>query len=106
MVRVIHVMREFPLERTLSLIVAAAYLVITTLFAYSKGRLVVDLLIVCAGLLFPLACIWFGDELGEYLGALPGPGITRKSPGWMVRIGGWVLLLLPAIVFLWFIYKG
>ena len=97
-------MREFPIGRTLSLIVAAVYLVITAIYASSQGKLLTDLLIIGAALLFPLACIWFPDELGEYMGALPGPGITRKSPGWMVRICGWVLLLLPAIVF-WFIYR-
>lgn len=97
-------MREFPIGRTLSLIVAAVYLAITGIYASSQGKLLTDLLIIGAALLFPLACIWFPDELGEYMGALPAPGITRKSPGWMVRIGGWVLLLLPAIVF-WFIYR-
>ena len=99
-------MRGFPLERTLSLIIAAVYIVITAVFAYSKGKLVADLLIVCGALLLPMACIWFGDELGEYIGALPGPGITRKSPGWMVKTGGWVLLLLPTIVFFWFIHES
>ena len=96
-------MREFPVGRTLSLIISAAYLVITAFFAYSRGKLLTDLLIVCAALLLPLACIWFGDEFGEYVGTVPGPAINRKSPGWMVKIGGWVLLLLPAIIF-WFIW--
>ncbi|HXQ70962.1 MAG TPA: hypothetical protein VN844_10770 [Pyrinomonadaceae bacterium] len=95
-------MREFPVGRTLSLIIAAVYLVLTAIAGSSRGRLLPNLLIVFGGLLLPLACIWFGDELGEYVGTLPGSGITRKSPGWMVKIGGWVLLLLPAIVF-WFI---
>lgn len=98
-------MREFPLERMLSLVIAGVYLVITAFFA-SKGKLVTDLLLVCGALLLPMACIWFGDELGEYIGALPGPGITRKSPGWMVKIGGWVLLLLPIVIFFWFVYES
>ena len=92
-------MREFPVARTLSLIIAVAYLVLTAMSARSSAKVLSGLLITCGALLLPLACIWFSDELGEYVGALPGPGITRKSPGWMVKIGGWVLLLLPVILF-------
>lgn len=92
-------MREFPVARTLSLIIAVVYLVLTAISARSQAKVLSGLLITCGALLLPLACIWFGDELGEYVGALPGPGINRKSPGWMVKIGGWVLLLLPLILF-------
>lgn len=94
-------MCEFPIGRTLSLLIAVVYLVLSVISARSQAKVLSGLLITCAGLLLPLACIWFSDELGEYVGALPGPGITHKSPGWMVKIGGWVLLLLPAILF-WF----
>jgi hypothetical protein len=97
-------MREFPVGRTLSLIIAAVYLGVTAISASSPSKLLVGLLVVCGALLLPLACIWFGEEMGEYIGILPGPAITSKSPAWMVKVGGWVLLLLPAIVF-WFIYR-
>ena len=93
-------MREFPIGRVLSLIIAVVYLVVGGFSATSKGKLLGALLIVGVWVLLPLACIWFGDELGEYIGAFPGPGINRKSPAWMVKAGGWVLLLLPAIIFL------
>lgn len=95
-------MNRFPVGRTLSLIIAAFYLVVTAISASSHGKLLANLLIMGGALLLPLACIWFGDEMGEYIGLLPGPGITRKSPGWMVKVGGWVLLLLPVII-IWFI---
>jgi uncharacterized membrane protein YoaT (DUF817 family) len=51
-------------------------------------------------LILPLACIWFGDEMGDYMGTWPisGGGITNTTPGWLVRIGGWLLLLLPVII--------
>lgn len=64
-----------------------------------------SILIVGGALLFPLACIWFADELGEYVGVLPGPPIDRRSPAWMVKLGGWILLLLPAILF-FFTYRS
>jgi hypothetical protein len=58
-------------------------------------------LISVLSLAFPLACIWFGDDLGEYYrdGTLI-PEITSPSPGRFVRWGGWMLLLLPAFIVL------
>lgn len=85
-------------SRGLSLVVASIYLGVTIYFA-QQGMLVAALLKVGSGLLFPLACIWFGDEMGDYVGSLPGPAITRTTPGWMVELGGWILLLLPVIIF-------
>jgi len=79
---------------------AVTYLVITSLLQRSAAQLLANLLIMGGALLLPLACIWFAEEMGEYIGALPGPGINRKSPAWMVKLGGWILLLLPAILFL------
>lgn len=50
--------------------------------------------------LLPLACIWYGDEMGDYVGTLPGPAINKPTPGGLVKAGGWVLLLMPIVV--WF----
>jgi hypothetical protein len=91
------------ISRVLSLVIALFYLGITSYFALSPAKLFANLLIMGGALLLPLACIWYGDELGEYVGTFPGPSINRKSPGWMVKLGGWVLLLLPAIRFLFVI---
>jgi hypothetical protein len=63
------------------------------------------ILFTAAVLCFPLACIWFGDELGDYVGILPGPAISKRSPGWLVKVCGWFLLLLPVIL-VWFMYKS
>jgi hypothetical protein len=87
-------------SRALSLVIALIYLGIAGYSAPSAAKLLGNLLIVSGTLLLPLACIWYGDELGEYVGGRSS--ITRKSPGWMVKLGGWVLLLLPAIRY-WFI---
>ena len=92
-------------SRTLSLLVAIVYVVMGCLSARSTAKVFASILIFGGALLFPLACIWFADELGEYVGALPGPGIDRRSPAWMVKVGGWILLLLPAVLF-YFTYKS
>ena len=87
--------------RALSLVIAFIYLGVTSLFAPSAAKMLANLLLMSGTLLLPLACIWYGDELGEYADSF---GITRKSPGWMVKVGGWVLLLLPAIRY-WFVIQ-
>ena len=98
-------MPEFTIERTLSLIIAAGYLVIAAIGGHSEGKLFGAVLIVGGALLIPLACIWFADEVGDYVGTFPGPAVNRRSPAWMVKIGGWVLLLLPLVLF-WFVYRA
>jgi hypothetical protein len=47
--------------------------------------------------IFPLACIWFSEAMGRYTGPAAGIAITATSPGLVVRILGWVVLLLPII---------
>ena len=91
----------FNISRALSLVIAFIYLGIASYFALSAAKLFASLLITSGALLLPLACIWYGDELGEYVDAV---NITRKSPGWMLKVGGWVLLLLPAIRY-WFVIR-
>jgi hypothetical protein len=95
-------------SRGLSLLLAAAYLLIPLLLGFRESiRDVLGiLLITAAALLLPLACIWFGDELGDYMGALPGPAVNKRSPGWLVKLAGWFLLLLPAMVAGWFFYQS
>ena len=88
-------------SRALSLVIALIYLGITSYYELSAAKVFANLLIMGGALLLPLACIWFGDELGEYVGGKSG--INRKSPGWMVTLGGWILLLLPAIRYLFVI---
>lgn len=95
----------FPnFSRALSLVVASIYVGVTIYFA-QRGTAIGHVARLVPGLLFILACIWFEDEMGDYVGSFPKPVITQRSPGWMVKVGGWILLLLPAILF-YFIYKS
>jgi hypothetical protein len=93
--------------RILSLIVGAVHVGFLLLLSQPKslkaGLGMAALL--CASLVFPLMCIWFGDEMGEYVGRLPGPAIDKPTPGGLVRAGGWVLLLLPIVVW-WFAFRA
>lgn len=86
--------------RLLSLIVAAAYILFRLYIAppNSLNTAVASVLLLGASVIFPLACIWFAEELGDYVGG--PPGFDRPTPAGLVRVGGWVLLILPFIV--WF----
>lgn len=90
-------------ERIASLLVALAYLLISPILfpAGSWSHLMADILIRILSLAFPLACIWFSDDLAEYFrdGNL-APEITHASSGTWVRFGGWLLLLLPILIYL------
>jgi hypothetical protein len=48
--------------------------------------------------LFVLACIWFAEEMGNFVGGA-GPLKTSRSSAGMVRFMGWILLLFPIILF-------
>lgn len=90
-------------QRVASLVIALAYLLVSPILfpANSWSRLMADIIVRILSLAFPLACIWFGDDLAEYFqdGTL-FPRITAASSGRFVRLGGWILLLLPVLLFL------
>jgi hypothetical protein len=89
-------------SRLLSLVVAGVYLVILVI-AYLVGvfddetqeDVVKGVLGVVVWILLSLACIWFGDEMGEGLIGARFGLISSPSPGWAVKFIGWILLLLP-----------
>jgi len=56
-------------QRIASLIVAVAYLLISPILfpANSWSHLMADIIMRILSLAFPLACIWFADDLGELL---------------------------------------
>ena len=52
-------------------------------------------------LAFPLACIWFADEVAEFVSDRTVSGqFTSPSQGRLVKWGGWMLLLLPILIVL------
>jgi hypothetical protein len=80
--------------KLLSLVLSAAYLVAG--LASEDTEVVLPVL---GFVLFSLACIWFGDEIGGYTGWIGLRPITARTPGGMIRFAGWLLLLLPAVAF-------
>jgi hypothetical protein len=96
----VRAMPEWITSRRLSLLILLIYLTLFTFAALGRppGEVFGRLLMIFGYFILPLACIWYGDEMGDYVGTLPGPAINRRTPGWMVKLGGWFLLLLPAII--------
>jgi hypothetical protein len=43
--------------------------------------------------LLSLACIWFGDYMGTYVGPMRGLSIHKDTPGCFMRFLGWAMLI-------------
>jgi hypothetical protein len=82
-------------NRILSGIVVAIY-VFTALIAVDGEHA----FMIFVAMVFPLACIWFSDTMGGFIGPAGAIGITAPSPGAFVRILGWIVLLLPLLFFI------
>jgi hypothetical protein len=85
----------------LSAIIAVVYVVVA--YAADGGEAAIACTIY---LILPLACIWFSEEMGEFTGIMRGHLVTSTSPGCAVAGMGWILLLLPVVVGLYFMSKG
>ena len=88
-------------HRSVSAVVAIGYLALVVFGSQPKnvGQVIIVILITCAALLLPLACIWF-PEVGEYTGNLFMPGVKKPTPPGIMRAGGWFLLLVEFVVLL------
>ena len=80
-------------NRFLSSLVACVYVVVGLLAGGGGGGFIAFLFVI-----LPLACIWFSDAMGGFTGIAGSIGVTASSPGLLICIAGWVLLLLPIIV--------
>ena len=89
----------------LSLIVAGFYLICIAVF-YFQGKFpsvpdtatAIIILLIWIGV--SLLCIWASDEIGQHLGSGQTRGFNVPEWGIFVRFVGWVLLLLPAVIFI------
>jgi len=80
-------------NRIISSLVALIYLFIAYKIAGHEAVFRVVIFVM-----FPLACIWYADAMGGYIGPRGGASITNTSPGMLVCVLGWVLLVLPVIL--------
>ena len=97
-------------SKLISLIVAAGYGVALIWFLLtlpaeddvSRRENFESLYYAATGLLIWLSvsigCIWWGDELGDGLVGAQFGLVSSPSPGWAVKVLGWILLAVPAVV--------
>ncbi|HME43934.1 MAG TPA: hypothetical protein VKF36_12665 [Syntrophorhabdales bacterium] len=83
------------IQRILSLMIAIGYVVSLAIAFHGFGDVALK---ICVLLLFPLALIWFPDAVdfkgwgGPHGGTVPTPAILLSIAGWLILIGGPVLL--------------
>jgi hypothetical protein len=79
-------------NRLLSGMLALVYVVVSAIIGGAEPAFKMAFATV-----FPLACIWFADYMGGYVGPTSNMAITKASPGWLVCVLGWVLLVMPLV---------
>ena len=78
------------------LVVAAGYLVAAVLIVGRDGR---AMAVYALSILLPLPFIWFPEAFGSYTGPADRGYINRPTPGVMIAIAGWFLLVVsPPVV--------
>lgn len=90
-----------PVDRLISVVLAAVYLALAAMGGDARTIFGAIFWIV-----FALALIWFSDELGEYMGLIRGSLVAAQSPGWLVRLFGWLFLLAPLVYILHLLLTG
>jgi hypothetical protein len=82
-----------PRARLASAVMAATYVIVVATWDD-----VGDAVRMFGYCMMPLACIWFPAAMGDYTGSMT----LRRSPAVFVFVLGWIVLLLPGVVFVIF----
>ena len=93
-------MIQVSIGRVLGLLIACGYVV---LMIVSQHGVTAQVLKGCLVLLFPLALIWFPEQIGDATGYFVGHMmyVDKSTPPILITIIGWLFLIgLPVIVFL------
>ena len=80
-------------SRVLSGAIVALYVAVATGESGDKYSFLLLLTRILSFCVLPLACIWFPEALGDFIGGR----ITKTSPRSYVWFFGWVVLLLPLL---------
>ncbi len=80
-------------NRLLSGVLAVIYVAVAGVIGGAEGAFRLGMFVI-----LPLACIWFSEAMGGYVGPVWRAVVTSPSPAIFVCIGGWLLLLLPLVV--------
>ena len=82
------------IRKLISLIIAIAYVALAYYFGTGEDAMKMGMFLI-----LPMACIWFSESMGGYVGGtMRGQFISSTTPGCLVEAGGWLLLLIPLII--------
>lgn len=93
---------EITIGKIIALVIAIAYLAIGITAEYlDTGHVSFAVLVLAAALMFPLALIWFPDELGDFTGYVGRGGmIDNPTPAVLVSLMGWFFLVgMPVLIY-------
>lgn len=86
---------QITVGKVLSLLIVIGYAIFATTHAGLTG------LKWCAGFLFPLAFIWFPEEIGNLTGYFRTGYVNVQTPGAIISFLGWFFLVgLPVLLYL------
>ncbi len=86
---------QITVGKILSLVIAIGYAIIAVSYAGAAGWK------WSAGLLLPLAFIWFPEEIGNLTGYFRTGYVNVQTPGAIISLLGWFFLVgLPALFYL------
>jgi hypothetical protein len=88
-------------NKILSGLLAATYIVVALCCGGAEAGFKVALYLV-----LPLALIWFGEPMGGHAGPTWRAAITAPKPVLFVCIAGWLLLVVPAIILVVYVFTG
>ena len=80
-------------SRAISLVIVVGYAIGTYILV---GEL--ESVAVLGMALLPLACIWFPEEVADWMGTVGFHHVSSRSPALLVSLLGWCLLVLPAVI--------
>ena len=82
------------IRKLISLVIAIAYVALAYYFGTGEDAMKIGMFLI-----LPMACIWFGESMGGFVGGtMRGQFISSTTPGCMVAAGGWLLLLIPLAI--------
>lgn len=82
-------------NRTASGVLGLGYIVGATLTGGAEAAFMMGLFVI-----LPLGCIWFSKPMGDYVGLVWRSVITSPTPAIVVCLAGWLLLLLPLVIWI------
>ncbi len=78
----------------ISLVISAIYLIVTIIFSEKS----ITVFYMALYLVIPLILIWLPEGLGKW--RFWWHVTTSETPDFFVKLGGWMLLLFPALFYL------